>query len=177
MRWGRSAGTCLSVLKRKTLVNELIPFADIKQMAAAIGQSKMFGQSPEQALALMLVAQAEGRHPAIVARDYHIIQGRPSLKADAMLARFQQEGGRVKWHALTDSIADATWRCTEGDRGTACGLYLFRSDRGLRLRLHRTRRQPDQTRGAARPDAPCRSRRSGAAGGDAFRDAARRHRN
>lgn len=95
-------------------MNELIPFADIKQMAHAIGASKMFGQSPEQALALMLVAQAEGRHPAIVARDYHIIQGRPSLKADAMLARFQQEGGRVKWHALTDAIADATFSHAAG---------------------------------------------------------------
>jgi hypothetical protein len=68
----------------------------------------MFGQTAEQMLALMLIAQAEGRHPAIVARDYYVIQGRPTLKADAMLARFQEVGGRVQWHKLTETEAEAT---------------------------------------------------------------------
>jgi hypothetical protein len=40
-------------------------------------------------------------------RDYHIIQGRPSLKADTMLARFQQAGGVVKWLCLTDLKCEA----------------------------------------------------------------------
>jgi len=51
----------------------------------------------------MLIAQAEGRHPASAAQDYHIIQNRPSLKADTMLARFQAAGGKVKWTAYTDT--------------------------------------------------------------------------
>ena len=50
----------------------------------------------------MAVAQAEGLHPATAARDFHIIQGRPALKADAMLARFQQAGGKVDWKDYTD---------------------------------------------------------------------------
>jgi hypothetical protein len=41
-------------------------------------------------------------HPAIAARDYHIIQGKPALKADAMLARFQAAGGMVKWKEMND---------------------------------------------------------------------------
>ena len=53
-------------------------------------------------LALMAVAQAEGLHPATAARDFHIIQGRPALKADAMLARFQNAGGKVDWKDYTD---------------------------------------------------------------------------
>jgi RecT family len=53
-------------------------------------------------LALMAVAQAEGLHPATAARDFHIIQGRPALKADAMLARFQNAGGKVEWKDYTD---------------------------------------------------------------------------
>src|SRR6185295_3466560 len=36
-------------------------------------------------------------------RDYHIIQGKPALKADAMLARFQQEGGVVNWVEYSDT--------------------------------------------------------------------------
>jgi hypothetical protein len=66
-------------------------------------------KTPDQALALMIVATAEGRHPGSVAADYHIIQGRASLKADSMLARFQQSGGRVEWHDHTNEKVSATF--------------------------------------------------------------------
>jgi hypothetical protein len=76
---------------------------DIGRMAQAVARSGLFGlKTVEEAAALMLIAQAEGSHPALAARDYHIIEGRPSLKADAMLARFQAAGGRVCWKAYTD---------------------------------------------------------------------------
>ena len=82
----------------------LVPMADMQQMAKALVSSKMFGfKTVEEALSIMLIAQAEGRSPALAARDYHVIQGRPALKADAMLARFQQEGGVVEWVAYTES--------------------------------------------------------------------------
>jgi hypothetical protein len=83
---------------------------DMKTMALALSGSKLFGIStPDQALALCLVAQAEGRHPASAAQDYHVIQGRPSKKADAMLRDFLASKGTVEWHALTDELADATF--------------------------------------------------------------------
>jgi hypothetical protein len=79
-------------------------------MASAIVKSGLFGmKTPDQALALMIVATAEGRHPGSVASDYHIIQGRASLKADSMLARFQQSGGRVEWHDHTNEKVSATF--------------------------------------------------------------------
>ena len=63
--------------------------SDMERMARAFAASKLFGvTNPEQALALCLVAQAEGRHPATAAQDYNIIQGRPAKKADAMLRDF-----------------------------------------------------------------------------------------
>jgi hypothetical protein len=34
--------------------------------------------------------------------QYHIIQGRPALKSDALLARFQQAGGKVEWPVYQD---------------------------------------------------------------------------
>ena len=90
--------------------NALIPVSDIKVMAEAIAKSGLFGmRNPEQALALMLISQAEGRHPAIAARDYYVVQGRPTLKADAILARFQENGGRVEWHEYSDTRAEATF--------------------------------------------------------------------
>jgi hypothetical protein len=93
----------------------LVPVGDLEKMAAAVAASKLFGiTTPEQALALMLVAQAEGLHPATAARDYHIIQGRPTLKADAMLARYLASGGKVEWGVHTDTEVEATFSHPQG---------------------------------------------------------------
>jgi hypothetical protein len=79
------------------------PMDAIERMAERMVKSRLFGvENIDQAVALMLVAQADGLHPAVAARDYHVIQGRPTLKADAMMARFQQAGGRVEWQDYTD---------------------------------------------------------------------------
>ena len=84
-------------------MSNIVPLADIQQMAEVASKSRMFGfKNPEEAMAIMLLCQAENLHPAIAMRDFHIIQGRPALKADAMLARFQQAGGSVQWKDYTD---------------------------------------------------------------------------
>jgi hypothetical protein len=69
---------------------------------------------PNAVLTLCLLAQAEGQHPAVVFRDYHIIQGKPAKKAEAMLRDFIASGGKVEWHALTDDLADATFSHPSG---------------------------------------------------------------
>ena len=95
--------------------NALVPVADIEKMAVAIAKSKMFGmKTADEAFALMLIAQAEGMHPAIAARDFHVIQGRPTLKADAMLARFQNAGGKVQWDVYTDAEVTGTFSHPQG---------------------------------------------------------------
>ena len=84
-------------------MSNLVPLQDITQMAEVAAGSKMFGfKNPQEAMAIMLLCQAENLHPAVAMRDYHVIQGRPALKADAMLARFQQAGGSVNWKDYTD---------------------------------------------------------------------------
>jgi len=84
-------------------MSNIVPLADIQQMAEVAAKSRMFGfKDSEEAMAIMLLCQAENLHPAIAMRDFHIIQGRPALKADAMLARFQQAGGSVQWKDYTD---------------------------------------------------------------------------
>jgi hypothetical protein len=94
---------------------QLVPIGDIQEMANAISKSNFFGlKTPEQAAALMLVAQADGLHPAKAATHYHIIQGKPSLSADAMLARFQAAGGRVQWQAYGDDAVIGTFTHTAG---------------------------------------------------------------
>lgn len=84
-------------------MSNIISFNEMDQMAGAIAASGLFGMKDKNSvLALMAVAQAEGLHPATAARDFHIIQGRPALKADAMLARFQNAGGKVEWEVYSD---------------------------------------------------------------------------
>jgi len=79
-------------------------FDALQKMAASMAKSGMFGFKDEaQALSLLLISQAEGRHPALAARDFHVIQNRPALKADTLLARFQESGGSVKWTEYTDA--------------------------------------------------------------------------
>jgi hypothetical protein len=97
----------------------VIPFNDIERMALAFAKSGLFGiKTPEQGIALMLIAQAEGMHPAAAARDYHIIQGRPALRADSMLARFQQAGGKVIWNVYSDDRVSGTFSHPSGGSAT-----------------------------------------------------------
>lgn len=93
----------------------IIPLPDMERMAGAIAKSGLFGlKTPEQALALFLVAQSEGRHPASAAKEYHVIQGRPALRADAILARFQAAGGSVTWNERTETKVSGTFTHPQG---------------------------------------------------------------
>jgi hypothetical protein len=93
----------------------LVPINEIREMAEVASKSKMFGfKSTEEAMAIMLLCQAENLHPAIAMRDFHVIQGRVALKSDAMLARFQQAGGSVKWEEYTDERVSGTFSHPNG---------------------------------------------------------------
>jgi len=87
-----------------------LSYSEIAQLGDAIAKSGLFGmKTKEQAIALMMIAHAEGRHPALAARDYDVIQGKPAKKSEAMMRDFIQAGGKVEWHALSDTKADATF--------------------------------------------------------------------
>lgn len=90
--------------------------ADIERMAHSISKSGLFPgmKTIEQAMALMLLAHAEGMHPAIAARDFDVIQGKPAKKAEAMMRDFMRSGGKVEWHELTDAAAEATFSHPQG---------------------------------------------------------------
>jgi hypothetical protein len=101
------------------MMNALVPKApesgtmsynEIAMLGDAIAKSGLFGiKTKDQAIALMMIAHAEGRHPALAARDYDVIQGKPAKKSEAMMRDFIQAGGKVEWHTLSDTKADATF--------------------------------------------------------------------
>ena len=96
-------------------MSNIVPLQDIQAMAEVAATSKMFGfKNPQEAMAIMLLCQAEGLHPAIAMRDFHVIQGRPALKADAMLARFQQAGGSVTWKEYTNDAVTGLFTHPQG---------------------------------------------------------------
>jgi hypothetical protein len=89
--------------------------SDIERVALAIAKGGLFGSTdPNAVLTLCLLAQAEGQHPAVVFRDYHIIKGKPAKKADAMLRDFLSNGGKIEWHQLDDECVDATFSHPSG---------------------------------------------------------------
>lgn len=113
-------------------MTQIVPYEDMEKMASAVVSSGLFGvKKKEEALALMLIAQAEGAHPAIAARDYHIIQGRPALKADAVLARFQAAGGSVKWEEYTDERVTGIFTHPSGGSCPVTWTYAMAEKIGL----------------------------------------------
>lgn len=89
----------------------LVPYVDLERMAASIAKSALFGlQSPEQVLSLLLLAQSEGLHPMQALRRYDIVEGKPAMKAQAMVAAFQERGGILKWEETSAEIARASFQ-------------------------------------------------------------------
>lgn len=92
---------------------------EIENIANAIARGGLFGtKDPYAVLTLCLLAQAEGQHPAVVFRDYDLINGKPAKKAEAMLRDFIVGGGRVTWNRLDDECADATFSHPQGGEVT-----------------------------------------------------------
>jgi hypothetical protein len=110
----------------------LVPVSEIERMAASVAKSGLFGmKTPEQAMALMLIAQAEGMHPAKAVQEFHIINGRPALKADAMLARFQAAGGSVRWGTYTEQAVSGVFTHPQGGSVEIEWTYAMAERAGL----------------------------------------------
>lgn len=94
-------------LTTQTQQAELVPLVEITQAANLIAKSGLFGvKTLEQAASLMLVAQSEGLHYARAVLEYDIINGKPALKSNAVLSRFQKSGGTIKYVQATDTLCE-----------------------------------------------------------------------
>ena len=113
-------------------MSALVPVNDMKSMAQAIVKSGFYGfKSEDQVMAIMAVAQAENKHPATVVQEYDIIQGRPALKSQAILARFQLAGGKVEYGTYTDDKVEMTFSHPAGGSLTLCWTMKQAHDIGL----------------------------------------------
>ena len=90
---------------------ELMTVEDVQKLAQNVARGGLFQafKNSDHAMTLMMLCQAEGIHPIMALRRYDIIQGRPALKSDAMLADFQARGGKVGWDVMSDTEVKATF--------------------------------------------------------------------
>lgn len=73
------------------------PVATMRDMGEVIAKSQIFGcQSVEQGQVLALECITRNLPPFALAERYDIIQGKLSMKADAMLAGFEESGGEYE---------------------------------------------------------------------------------
>lgn len=84
-------------------------FDEMVQMSEVAAKSGLFKMTPTQVLTLMMLCESEGLHPIKALQLYDIIDGRPSLKAVALLARFLESGGSVDWHEQSMGAAEGTF--------------------------------------------------------------------
>ena len=86
---------------------------EMERIAKIIAESGLFGiTKPAQATALMLICKSEGLDPIAAMKRYHIIENRPSMRADAMQGEFLARGGGIIFHIRTDEIVAGTFFVT-----------------------------------------------------------------
>lgn len=86
------------------------PIEAVKVMGAMIAGSGMFGcTKEEQGMVLAMQCLAEGKAPLELAKTYHIIEGKLTMRSDAMLGRYLAMGGKVKWTERSDKRVAALW--------------------------------------------------------------------
>jgi len=86
------------------------PIHSIQVLGEAIAKSGMFGcEKVEQGTILALQCIAEKKAPLEMAKNYHLIGGKLSMRSDAMLAEYRKRGGKVKWTSFDDKKASGLW--------------------------------------------------------------------
>lgn len=82
----------------------------LDRLGETIAYSGMFGaKNKEQGRILALQCVTEKKAPLELAKNYHLIDGKLSMRADAMLAGYRQRGGKVQWQQFDDKAAKARW--------------------------------------------------------------------
>lgn len=82
--------------------------AALNELGKLFVQSQIMGcKTPGDGLVLAMTCFAERITPLEFVQTYHVIQGRPSMRADAMLAKFRSAGGRVRWINVGDDGKEA----------------------------------------------------------------------
>jgi len=111
----------------------------VQALGGAISESGMFGcNKPEQGVIIALQCIAENKPPLEMAKNYHLVKGKLTKRADSMLADFKRSGGKIKWGDLKNREVQAgTFTDPDGnaydvsysiDDAKAAGVYNTKAD-------------------------------------------------
>lgn len=128
------------------------PMQAVVDLGKLLHASAIMGiTTPGDGAVVALTCMCEGITPLEFAKTYHIINGRPSMRADMMAAKFRAAGGKIDWKSIGDDgkAAEATFtydgqslstkytiedaRCVVGDKLDKPDSN-WRKDRGAMLR-------------------------------------------
>ena len=91
-------------MENKLTVQNNYSIAELETMSKKVAQSNFLGTRNESEIfTLFMIAQAEGKNPVQASMEYSIIQGKPALKSQATLIRFQKAGGKVTYLKRDDT--------------------------------------------------------------------------
>lgn len=89
----------------------------IELIGNAICRSGMFGcESKEAGIVFALQCIAENKPPLEMAKNYHLVKGKLTKRADAMLADFRRAGGKVTWEDLKNEDVQSAIFDFEGNK-------------------------------------------------------------
>ncbi len=109
-----------AALLQQVLQQPRYSVADVETMSKQVTKSGFGGLTEAQAFTLMMVCEADGLHPIQAIRRFHVIKGRPAMRADAILADMLRLGWSVAWTTELDDreVQEAFFRhktkCPDG---------------------------------------------------------------
>jgi len=86
--------------------------AELVEIGKLLSQSNIFGAcNPAAGFVIAATCHQQGISPLEFGRTYHIVDGKPSMRADAMLAEFRKKGGKYKIveNSMTRAAIEATF--------------------------------------------------------------------
>jgi len=107
-------------------LNDTQLMQNLQTLGTEFAKSGILGVSnPSQGLIVALTCYTEHISPIEFARTYHIVNGRLSMRADAMQAQFLRQGGRIHWITSTNEKCEAVFSHPEyAPEGVTLGLTI-----------------------------------------------------
>lgn len=98
------------LVKSNAAIAPIANMSEFLSLAQEFEKSGMFGcTQPGQGAVLLSTCMTDRISPIEFIRTYHLIEGKPAMRADAMLAKFTQQGGKYKILSFTEDKAAAVF--------------------------------------------------------------------
>ena len=89
---------------------QVTSLGELRELAQDAAESRFFGAAtPEQAICLMLAGKDLGFSYMQSLRLFHVVSGKPTLSADALVAIVKAHESCEKFHRVSESNTEATW--------------------------------------------------------------------